>query len=269
MRRPMFDLRRFGRLAVTQWAEYGRSWLWFLGIGIAVHLCVLLLTIQGGRAAERYSIDTQMAIYLAGYLITGGLFALRYFSALSDRDSALTCLMRPASTFEKFLLALLVVAVLYPLAYTLAFQVCNLPGAYLGEAARDALIAGTTADRLLPYYQRLQYGPYLPLLGTGTFREQLQVLLGNLCLQALILAGTLYFRRVAWLKTTLALFILLVLALPLLTIATDAWPSLLFVDYQTRTDLLQVRVWLALLWLGVPLLVWTSVFFLLKERELR
>jgi hypothetical protein len=261
----MFDARRFWKLMVVQWAEYGRSYLWFLGIGVAVHLCALLIITEGGTVRERYTVDGQMALFVAGYLITGGLFALRYFSALSNRDSALTCLMRPGSTLEKFLLAFLVVAVLYPLAYTLAFQICNLPGAYLGEQARDAKLA---AYSLTDYLANMEFGPYLPFTNARDAGIEIRLVLGNLFIQSLIVAGTLYFRRVAWLTTMVALFVLLVLALPLLTIATDASPSLLLDDMR-RVDSPQVWAWLAALWVGVPMLMWTSVFFLLRERELQ
>jgi hypothetical protein len=264
----MFDARRFFKLATVQWAEYGRSYLWFLGIGVAVHLCVVLLTTEGGSALERYGAEAQMAIYIAGYLITGGLFALRYFAALSDRDSALTCLMRPASAFEKFLLAFLVVAVLYPLAYTLAFQICNLPGAYLGEMARDAKVAATPREAF-GYLGMQRFGPYLPFTDSKGIGRDVQVVLGNLFLQALILAGTLYFRRVAWLKTVVSLFVLVVLAVPLFATATGASPTLLFYDNLTRADTAQTWTWLAALWIGVPLLMWLSVFFFLRERELQ
>jgi hypothetical protein len=264
----VFDAHRFARLATVQWAEYGRSYLWFLGIGVAVHLCVVLLTTEGGSALERYGAEAQMAIYIAGYLLTGGLFALRYFAALSDRDSALTCLMRPASALEKFLLAFLVVAVLYPLAYTLAFQICNLPGAYLAEMARDAKVAADPREAV-GYLGMQKFGPYLPFTDASRPGIDAQVVLGNLFLQALIMAGTLYFRRVAWLKTVVSLFVLVVLAVPLLAIATDASPTLLFYDNVSRADTAQTWTWLAVLWIGVPLLMWASVFFFLRERELQ
>jgi hypothetical protein len=264
----MFDMRRFWKLAVVQWAEYGRSYLWFLGIGVAVHLCVLLLVTEGGAALEKYVYETQMGIYIAGYLITGGLFALRYFSTLSDRDSALTCLMRPASALEKYLLAFLVVAVLYPLAYTLAFQVCNLPGAYLGEVARNTWIAANPRDAIGCIGPR-GFGPYLPFTETGGVSRDMQVVLANLFLQALIVAGTLYFRRVAWLKTVVSLFVVLVLGVPLLAVTTGASPDLLFFDDARRVANPQTWAWLAAVWVGVPLLAWTSVFFFLRERELQ
>jgi hypothetical protein len=262
----MFDARRFRRLAAVQWAEYGRSYLWFLGIGVAIHLCAVLLITHGGSAALEYNEEAQMLLFVAGYLLTGSLFALRYFSALSERGSALTALMRPGSTFEKFLLALLVVAVAYPLAYTLAFQVCNLPGAYLADMARDAKVAAN--PRSLGYLADRSYGPYLPFRNLAAARWEIRLVLGTVFLQSLVVAGTLYFRRVAWLKTLVALFALVVLVLPLLVVLTGAKPELLL-DDSRHSHAPMVQAWLAVLWIGVPFIMWTSVFFLLRERELQ
>ena len=266
----MFSMRRFRRLAAVQWAEHGRSYLWFLVIGVGVHLCVWLLITSGGTHLEAYREDSQSVVFVGGYLITCALFALRYFAPLSSRDSALTSLMRPASNFEKVLLAFVVVAVLYPIAYTLAFQVCNVPGALLGEKARDAMMqSSSVAAQDKRYLQDLAYGPYLPFASGKDTALIVQLILGGSFIQSLVVAGSVFFRRVAWLKTTVAVFVLLVLLLPLLASVSGASTGRLFVDELTRTDALYVKIWLLVLWGGVPLLLWTSVYFLFRERELQ
>jgi hypothetical protein len=263
----MFDLTRFGRLALAQWAEYGRSYLWFLGIAVAVHLCTWLLITQGAQHGENYTADVQQGVFYAGYLLTGALFALRYFSALSNRDSALTCLMRPGSALEKFLLAFLIVAVLYPMAFLLAFELGNVPGAMFGAAARDVLVANGANPA--PGYLRTQdYGPFLPSTGSDDFTSFVQLILVNLFVQAVVVAGTLYFRKIAWLKTTVGAFVLFVLVLPLFGILVDASPAKLFWNRFTPAHP-GVLAWLVLVWIGVPLVMWASVFLLLRERQLR
>jgi hypothetical protein len=264
----MFDLRRFLRLAAVHWAEYGRAYLWFMGIGVAVHLCVWLLITGAGRQAERYSIDLQIMVFVCGYVLSGVLFAGRYFSVLARNESALTYLMRPASTFEKFLLALLVVALLYPLAYTIAFQLCNLPGAWLGQAARDALAVAADDEPLTVYMINQDYGPYLPFTDADAPRWELNLFLGGIGLQGLVVAGVLYFRRVAWLKTVVALFVLLVVVLPLLTVLFGASPGQLFLDNPFGDASAGLEAWRWVLWIGVPALFWASAFFFLRERAL-
>lgn len=266
----MFSMQRFLQLAAVQWAEHGRSYLWFVAIGVGVHLCVWLLLTSGGTRMEQYFLGIQEAIFTGGYLITGALFALRYFSPLSSRDSALTSLMRPASSFEKVLLAFVVVALLYPIAYVIAFQICNVPGALLGEKARDVLLTGPSVDAYESTYLRdSDYGPYQPFADATDMAQNVQLMLGGLFIQALIVAGTVHFRRVAWLKTTVAVFVLLVLLLPLLVTVTGASVDEIFVTGRTRTEALFVKLWLAVIWVGVPLLLWASVYILLRERELQ
>ena len=268
----MFDLRRFLRLAAVHRAEHGRAILWFLGIGIAVHFCVWLLFTQGGGAREHYANEMQSVVFVAGYLLTAPLFAGRHFAALSDRGSALTLLMRPASTFEKFLLAFLVVAVFYPLAYTLAFQVVNLPGAALGETARDALVAVESAKPdggTAKYLGTRDYSPYLPFAGGRmTFAWELNLLLATSALQALVVVGSLYFRRLAWLKTLVALFALVVLVVPLLSVLFGGSIDRLFLDGIARASEPWLRTWLHAMWVAMPALFWASAFFFLREREL-
>lgn len=265
----MFDFRRFRRLAAVHWAEYGRTYLWFLAIGIAVHACVWLLVTSGGSHAEAYQDDTQVFIFVAGYLLSSLLFAGRYYAALARPESTLTFLLRPASTLEKALLATLVVGLLYPLAYTLAFQVCNVPGAMVGEAARDALLASKTQVDQHAYLKQMGYGPFLPFATEASPWFELDLFLGATALQALVLAGALYFRRMAWLKTMVALFVLVVIAIPLLATLTDASPGQLFWSTSRSGPSPVLLAWKWVLWLGVPALFWTSTYFLLRERELQ
>lgn len=265
----MFEQRRFLRLVAVHWAEHGRGYLWFLAIGIGVHACAWLLTTSGGTERRNYTVEVQTMLYVAGYLLTSLLFAGRYYAGIARRESALTLLMRPASTFEKAILAFLFVAVFYPLAYTLAFQVCNLPGAWLGETARDAYLRETPASEITSYAKQMKYGPFLPFAAAQSPWLERDLFLGAACLQALALAGALYFRRVAWLKTLVALFVLLVLALPLLAIVTDASPERLFWASSRNGPNPLLLAWKWVLWIGVPVLFWISTYFLLRERELQ
>lgn len=265
----MFDLRRFRRLVAVHWAEHGRGYLWFLAIGIGVHACAWLLVTSGGTERRNYALEMQIVLYVVGYLLTSLLFAGRYYTGLARRESALTLLMRPASAFEKALLAFLFVAVFYPLAYTLAFQACNLPGAWLGEIARDAYLRETPASEISSFVAQMEYGPLLPFAAKQSPWMERDLFLGAAGLQALVLAGALYFRRVAWLKTLVGLFVLLILALPLLAILTDADPGRLFWTSLKDGPNPALLAWKWVLWLGVPGLFWASTYFFLRERELQ
>ncbi len=256
----MFDLHRFLLLAHVHWAERGRSYLWFLGIGIVVHACVWLLITQGGFKPGDYVNDFQYFVFFAGLTLTALLFAGLEFSPLGRREAALTWLMRPATALEKFLLAFLIVAVLYPLAYTLAFQVCNLPGGWLAQVVAQANPSRTINPD--------QYKLYFPFADASNRPMELTWLLITNALQALVIAGGLRFRNLAWLKTLVALFLLLAIALPLLLMFADADIGMLFPAGEVPPEATSFRALRWLLWIGVPGLFWASAYFFLRDREL-
>ena len=265
----MFDVGRFRRLLAVHWAEHGRAHLWFLAIGIGVHFCVWLLVTTGGTDRHGYAEEIQAIVFVAGYILSSLLFTARFHAGMGRRESALTLLMRPASSQEKALLAFLMVAVFYPLAYVLAFQVCNVPGALLGEAARDALVNAKPDDNLNAYLKQRAYGPFLPFVNDNSPWLELDLYLGVAGLQALVLAGALYFQRIAWLKTLVAMFVLLVIALPLLAVATDANPGQLFWVESEAGPTPLLLAWKCFIWLGVLGLLWASTWLLLRDREIQ
>lgn len=264
----MFDLARFRRLIAATWVENRRAWAWFLAIGIIVHcvLCVVLLVPEHGYRA--LSEDGQGIIWLLGLVLTGIIFAGRYFAAMARRESALVLLMRPASAFEKWLLAVLVVAVLYPVAYTLAFQVCNVPAALIAEAlahaAGDAAAAaGSDAAGLAD----VRFGVFLPwtLFEKPAAWYTLFSMLG--ALQAFAMLGSLYFRSFPFIKTILAGFILALLLILATTIGGGD-PDLFLGYWVTEREL---HRWQQLLfpaaWIAIPALTWLASLVALRERQ--
>ncbi len=260
----MFDWQRFLRLARAHWAEYRKAYLWFFGVGIAVQACVWLVGTGAGEHAETFSTGVQSTIYAVGLVASGALFAGRYFEALATRESALSVLMRPASGVEKFLLAFLIVAVFYPIAYTLAFQVCNLPAAMLARAANAA-----SEHPLTGPYPYADFTPYFPFANHKGSSGEWPLFLAVAALQALMVCSSLYFKRLAMLKGFMLAFVLLLLLMLLATIS-DGNPDRLFAIWSRDADTPPIlQAWSLLVWIGVPLLLWASAYFLVKERELQ
>lgn len=77
-----------------------------------------------------------------------------------------------------------------------------------------------------------------------------------------------HFKRLAWLKTLVALFVLVVVAIPLLAVLSDAAPDKLFWSATQEGPSPLLAAWKGVLWLGVPGLFWLSTYFFLREREL-
>ena len=228
----MFELTRFLRLARAQWAEYWRTYAWFLAIGVIVHFVLLLVLLSGKRGFSLLTTDGQGAFYFAGLFLTAPLFAARYFQAMGKRESAGLLLMRPASKPEKWLLAMLVVAVLYPVAYSLAFYICNAPAAFYAEsaAAFDAAMrakeGGDAEARSMAWGT---YGLFVPWRDIESWRSALGLAIYLTSFQAFAVLGSLYFKSFPALKTLVAAFVLLLFFILVETIGGAQ--TALFRDY--------------------------------------
>lgn len=274
----MFEIARFRRLAAAQWMEGWRTWAWFLATGVLLHFLLLLGSLLTDGGAGLMTHDGQMAIYFMGLFLTGPVFAGRYFQGMAQRESAGVLLMRPASAFEKWALAVLVVAVAYPLAYSLAFMACNLPGAWVAadlaearHAARvaEGMVSGLRGDEL-PVFDPEQYRLFLPwhpwveAEGDG---GMLPVVLWLTGLQAFALFGSLYFRAMPFIKT-LVLGVALVIASVTLPLFFGNVGGGFEKFWDPGVSLLPLqRALYGAAWFGTPALLWLACLLALRERE--
>lgn len=266
-----FSPRRFCRLLRAHLAESRRQYLGFLLMASVVDIILLLIFFNdASHAYAMFRYEAQVLWYAAGLVVTGSIFASIYFRHLGNPGAALISLMRPASAYEKCLQAILLVSVMYPLAYTVLYCLLNYPVVLLAGASYTPSADCTTncaAD----------FSFFFPLFTTGHLAQtdgelfgppikmQLFFLMGFWIVQALLLAGTAFFRQSAVLRTTLVLFLLwigLLVHLPSPPIAfwhatPDDWST-----YSTRELLLS-----ALTWPGLLLLLWTTLLLHLRERE--
>lgn len=259
----MFDLARFRRLLNAHWAEQWRAHAWFLGIGVMVQF-VATLMILSRRAT--YSTEAQEVLFVVGLLLTAPLFAGRLFVGLSRPEAALVFLMRPASGFEKWLLAFLMVMVFYPLAYALAFQVCHVP-AWAFEYVRVQGMAAELLAQGKELSSEMQPEKWM-LWHPWRFSDGME-LVGFLVwlsmAQSFVLLGSLWFRRLPALKTVLAAFLLYLVSIGLDMAFPTAAPWIGNPDRATATwQVVHSYGW----WIGILLLLWLACYFALREREL-
>jgi len=262
-----FSAPRFLRLARAHWAEQRRQYLGHLLVVGILYVVVLLfmLALSSGREFQTW---TQQLFYFWGLLLTGFVFAARYFDAMTRRESALLMLMRPASVFEKWLLCMLVVGVLYPLGYSVLYLAISWPVQHI-VLAIGALYPPTggfsAADHAL-------FVPLWPSDGASAAllaRQQMGWFIGLWALQALAVAGSLYFQRAAMLKT-LALGFVLFLATLLIAALAGASDAVLFAWWLRRpvTSPASVQILNGVLWLGLPTLLWLQAYLHLRDKEL-
>lgn len=268
-----FDITRFGRLCLAQWAENWREYAWFAAVGAMINLIFILIIFssEAPNSFHSFNFEGQIAWYLTGLFASGLIFAGRHFRHLTQPGAALITLMRPASHLEKWLLAFLAMGVLFPLVYTLVIALMNFPMVTMAKhwsTPRVDCVGCTSAVA--------DFRVFIPFLSQSSestranpdhfIRSQVFTLLILWSGQGLIASATLYFRRSPILRTTLALFVLFVLIL-----WSGISPHRGVFWSSGSMEVLALRPLESLLslalWTGLPVLIWLTAFFHLKERE--
>jgi len=268
-----FDRTRFARLWIAHWTESWRGYCWFVGIAVIVNVIFLALFFtmdQQRHVFYQFRFEAQMGLYTTGLFWTTLIFSGRHFKNLVGPGPALIALMRPASIFEKWLLTFLFVGILFPLVYTLLYSILNFPAVYVAKLLYVAQPCNH-CEQPTP-----DFTFFIPFLTKGIrisdaaevhtfFRLQVFILLILWSIQALVVGGTVFFKRAPILLTGLTLFLLTIVLLlfgsfPQLGVfwspINDAVP------HSTIEYVLSLTLWIVL-----PCLSWIAVFFHLKERE--
>ncbi|MFT3807237.1 hypothetical protein [Arenimonas sp.] len=268
----MFDLRRFARLAKAHWAENWKSYASFFGVAIALHFIFVMIALSGKQGFTTFTTAGQAATYFTGLFVLGPIFAARQFGALGRRDSALLMLMRPASTFEKWLLSTMIVIVGFPLVSLLAFYICDIPAWLIAKSQAQVALAElgpNAANQSLTFGLRPEnYLLFDPVTTFDSWCEFLTVWLMLLFLQGFGLFGSIYLHRLPLLKTFVAGFVLLLLLILVGTVF-DSEPDAFLGYWESRRALgdLPSRLY-PILWFVLPALLWFGAYRALKEREI-
>lgn len=269
----VFDSARFARLWRAHWAESWRDYAWFVGILAMINLINILISfsLDDTNTYSQFRFGGQVQWYIGGLLVSAIVFAGRYFKHMVNPGASLITLMRPASVFEKWLLAFVFISILFPLVYTLGFMLMNYPVVQLAKAS---YIAPPLCESCSP--SQPDFGFYIPFITSEMgrsvadvqkfFKMQIFFMLFLSACQAVIAGGTVFFKRSPVLKTVLGLFLLGIFMVwvrcpPQLGIFASVNDDVL-VPYSAVEYGLSIG-----LWLGLPALLWTALFFHLKERE--
>ncbi|MFN7855323.1 MAG: hypothetical protein ACK5OA_01855 [Acidovorax sp.] len=262
-----FSWSRFQLLARAHWAEHLRQYLGHMAVTGVLYGVLLIFTLSLSRGWA-FSTGGQSAFYFWGLYLTGFVFAGRYFEGMAQRESALLALMRPASILEKWLLCVVVVAVAYPLCYTLLFLAISWPAQSVALALRASWRPPGAVDPQ-------DYALFVPLLRTPlsesllSIPQQWGLFIAAWALQAVAVTGSLYFRRAAMLKT-LALGVVLFFITAMIGAICGARHEVLFAWWTGRAGMggLALHAFSAVLWLLLPLLLWGQTYLHLRDKEL-
>lgn len=257
----LFSPARFKQLLLAHWAEMRSQYLWFIGIAATANLVFIFIAFSADSSYtyNAFQYSGQQAWYIAGLFITGLIFASMHFKQLVNPGPALIFLMRPASSFEKALLAVLVVSFLFPLVYSAFYCLMNYPIVNLASQLyiTPAKCEDCSAD----------FSFFFPFLTTGLektgeephsgqiYTQVLSILILWIT-QGLLLAGGAFFKDSPVAKTLLGLFFI--------------WIAFLFFSLAppaSQMDNPPNAIAVIMYWAVFLALVWCVLFFNIRERE--
>ena len=271
----MFSAERFARLARAHFAENRRNYLWYFAGVLLLEIVVSILFAVSKEGFSGLNTKEQAGYYYVGLFLFGAIFAGRYFLSMSQRAPALLALMRPASGFEKWLLAVLVTVLLFPLAYTLVYYVVMVPDAMLAyaQASHKAQVLAMdyarnpVGDKPAPFDPKA-YALFTPGSDLDSWREGVMIGLWLLFVQGFAMFGSLFFRTVPFIKTGLAALVFVLLTSLFVTWAGG--DDNLVMNYWTATrPLAPWQSWTyGALWFVVPAMLWVACYLAIREREI-
>ncbi|QIL81299.1 hypothetical protein G7047_16305 [Diaphorobacter sp. HDW4A] len=276
---PAFRWSRFAALVRVDLAERWRSYGSVLLVALVVQVLVLGWMLFMMRAPNPMDIGAQRGWFNSFLFIFGVAFCFVFFAPMQRQGSSLLILMRPASIFEKWLHAALVLLVLFPLAYTLVYLLATVPLngiAALIESARYEQAAATLSP--LPEKLRVGLQVFIPFLSIGDRHsserwEQLLLHWWYTVICGFAAFALVRFHRAAVFKSlALAFFVLLFSVMVLSSGSRMGGDPRVLTSWLDGdgTFPFSVSAVLAnlLLWLCTPLLVWGSAYLALRERDL-
>lgn len=251
-RSQIFKLSRFWQLCVAKFGEKKRQTGWFIAVIAMIYFLLVVLIIVDEHV---YTLEAQMFFYFVGLLTTGFIFSVRYFSDFSQQNSALIAIMQPASNFEKWLLAVITVVVIYPVIYTVIYLLITVPASLWPDISE----INETDILFLPFanYFIADAFDFMPCWLTYQ----------AICAYSLM--ASVKFKKYSLLKTFVLLFCLFLLFFLFTTLFDTKLEVFIFYfsKYMLKGSA-QIHVANFLFWLFPSLILWVASYYAFTKREL-
>ncbi len=258
--KQIFYFPRFWQYARAHWSEKKRPYFWHFAIIVMIYFLILMM------ANHSYRTINQSQLYYTGLIITGFIFSLRYFSALAKPESALLELMRPASSLEKWLLAIIITMILYPVIYTVLFLPMTAPLSWLSMQKHSQHYADSY-QLFIPLREIIFTAYYEDAL---TAKGQMPFWLAFWGINSYALVTSVLFKRLPIVKSVvLAFFLFLIFLLLGLSVKADLEKfTQYWFDSKTYIPNTQAFILGLLWWIVAPLLMFFAGLFALRGRDL-
>jgi hypothetical protein len=248
----LFSWKRFAKLFKKHTADHYKSYL--ISVVVAASIIFLLLTYIQFHNEEPINPAEQVAFFIAFFLILGTIFTSAVFTELSIDKKAISALTLPVSHLEKFLVTWIYSFILFQVVYVLGFYMIIYLVSKTGNFSNDVKLFDLFNQKNKPYQVFLMYS----------------------ILHACMFLGAIAFKKWHFFKTTVVILsfgILLIVAnsqllkISIGEIDTRPFMGLSYVEngknYYMDVENSNVQI----LYFLLPLLLWTSAYFRLKEKQ--
>lgn len=254
----IFNLTRFGMLFKKHTVEHYKGYLMALGVLIG------LLAITFGSATYKskmpIAVQNQLVNYVIFLLLAGTIFTSNVFTNLGDKRKTIATLTLPASIFEKYMVGWLYSYLIFQLIFTLFFYLLVFIFSNLGNWPASAV-------------------HYLDLFDPQ--QRVFWVFPAYAVLHAIVLYGAIYFKKMHFIKTAFAFFIigliLWVLNNKVLQLMIhheiSGNPPFTGVSFGDGHSYYNVDIsdahytWTAILFMVLTIIFWVASYFRLKEKQ--
>jgi hypothetical protein len=273
-----FSFSRWWMLVIRHWAENRRRYMLSL-LAIAGLMAIWngfnLLMEKDLPMSHRHQLPT----YFVGLFLTGCVYASSLFAPLGNKKEAIQYLSVPASQLEKFLCALFYGVFLFFILYNVIFYSLDIPFVNLSRQLagpnhrhEDFLLPGNGVVNVFVSNAR----------DAGDSEAIRSFLLAFFAIQSMFVLGSIYFTRYAFIKTVVAILLLVVAgALYMIKVISpnipQGWTLGGFVDWHRYTsdgweESVNLATWTTSILSFVtkytlPLIFWYIAYVRLKEKE--
>lgn len=251
-----FNLNRFSLLFKKHTVEHYRGYLMSLFVLLGLLVTIICSITELGTMPLK--IDTQMAVYCSLLILAGTIFTSNVFLNLGDKKKAVTTLLLPASAFEKFLVGWIYSFLVFQLTFTAMFYAVIWLFLHI-KGSTDIMDLFSTRLRV-----------YL-------------VVVFYCFLHAIAIYGAIYFKKMHFIKTAFAFFIMVMVIwllnnmilkniLPVHQFSSNLpFMGVSFVSgnsYYMLGSTNDFRSWSCIMFVALSFIIWAATYFRLKEKQI-
>ena len=207
----VFDFSRWGVLVRKHWSDNRNKYTLSLGAIAALLLMWygFLLLVDGREAMNR---EGQIITFYVGLFLTGALFASLLFGDLANKPKAINFLSVPASQLEKVLCMALYCVLIFFVCYTIVFYAVDFIMVKVANAVNLARWKEHKAEALfVPETVANVFSKLSSRENGNPFNTLTTLLLIFFAVQGAYALGSIYFPAYSFIKTTIALLLIILL----------------------------------------------------------